>query len=272
MDFINKALITGMMIGVPAALLSCFLVMKGWALMGDAISHSVLPGIAVAYILGLPLVAGAFGAGMLATAGIGYLSRNSRLKQDSIMGVVFSGMFGAGVVMIAAIESDIHLHHVLFGNILGLERGDMVLCAAIALPVTVILLLKWKDFLLWAFDPVQAHTLGWKAGWLHYGLLVMLTLVVVALMRATGLVLAMGLLIGPGAIGLMLSRRFETMMAIAVAATMVAVAAGLWLSVRLDAAAAPSIILCLMGIFLITLAMRMIGDWRKTRAAQCHMP
>ena len=118
-EFMRSAFLIALIVSVPTALLSCFLVLKGWALMGDAVSHAVLPGIVLAYILGLPLILGAFGAGMLTAVATGFLTENSRVKQDTVMGVVFSGMFGLGIVLYTAITSDVHLDHILFGNMLG---------------------------------------------------------------------------------------------------------------------------------------------------------
>ena len=123
--FMQKAFLISAMVSVPTALLSCFLVLKGWALMGDAVSHAVLPGIVLAYIAGFPLILGAFGAGMVTALATGYLAQNSRVKQDTVMGVVFSGMFGLGIVLYTAITSDIHLDHVLFGNMLGVQAHDL---------------------------------------------------------------------------------------------------------------------------------------------------
>ena len=125
-EFMRSAFLIALIVSVPTALLSCFLVLKGWALMGDAVSHAVLPGIVLAYILGLPLILGAFGAGMLTAVATGFLTENSRVKQDTVMGVVFSGMFGLGIVLYTAITSDVHLDHILFGNMLGVQPGDRV--------------------------------------------------------------------------------------------------------------------------------------------------
>src|SRR5690606_8900424 len=135
-EFMVNAIVIAMLIAIPAALLSCFLVLKGWSLMGDAVSHAVLPGVVLAYIINIPLAIGAFVAGMFCALATGFLKENSRIKQDTIMGVVFSGMFGLGLVMYVKVQSDVHLDHILFGDILGIGKQDMIETAIIAVIVT----------------------------------------------------------------------------------------------------------------------------------------
>lgn len=248
-EFMRSAFLIALIVSVPTALLSCFLVLKGWALMGDAVSHAVLPGIVLAYILGLPLILGAFGAGMLTAVATGFLTENSRVKQDTVMGVVFSGMFGLGIVLYTAITSDVHLDHILFGNMLGVQQGDLWTAGLISAVVTVALVLKWKDLMLHAFDPAQARASGLRVGLLHYGLLTILSLTIVATLTATGLILAVGLLIAPGAIAFLLARSFGRMLAVAVAVCMAAMLAGVYASFFLDSAPAPTVILILTAIF-----------------------
>lgn len=152
-DFMVNAMIIAVLVAVPMALLSCFLVLKGWALMGDAISHAVFPGVVISYVIGIPFAVGAFGAGMLFAVAAGFLKENSRIKQDTVMGIVYSGMFGLGLVLYLKIESSIHLDHILFGNILGTNGQDMIESGVIALVTVGVIALKWKDLLLYAFDP-----------------------------------------------------------------------------------------------------------------------
>lgn len=249
-SFMQNAFWISLIVSVPTALLSCFLVLKGWALMGDAVSHAVLPGIVLAYILGFPLILGAFGAGMVTALATGYLSENSRVKQDTVMGVVFSGMFGLGIVLYVSIHTNVHLDHILFGNMLGVGSEDLWTAGLISAVVAVALLLKWKDLMLHAFDPAQARASGLPVGFLHYGLLTILSLTIVATLSATGLILAVGLLITPGAIAFLLVRSFGKMLAIAVAVCMVSMLAGTYLSFFLDSAPAPTIVLILTALFL----------------------
>ncbi|TDH38549.1 metal ABC transporter permease [Pseudohoeflea suaedae] len=258
--FMQNAFWIAVIVSVPTALLSCFLVLKGWALMGDAISHAILPGVVLAYIAGLPLIVGAFGAGMLTAVATGYLSANSRVKQDTVMGVVFSGMFGLGIVLYVSIHTNVHLDHILFGNMLGVGPEDLWTAALISLPVSAALLLKWKDLLLHAFDPVQARASGLRVGFLHYGLLTILSLTIVATLTATGLILAVGLLISPGAIAFLLVRSFGRMLIVAVAVCLSAMLAGVYLSFFLDSAPAPTIILILTLFFLMALSFRSLRE------------
>ena len=142
--FMLNAFYISLLVAVPAAMLSCFLVLKGWALMGDAVSHAVLPGIVLAYSLGWPLIIGAFIAGMTCALAAGYLSHNSRVKPDTVMGVVFSGMFGIGIVLYVSIETNAHLDHILFGNMLGVDSGELLTTGLISLAVSGAIVLKWR--------------------------------------------------------------------------------------------------------------------------------
>ncbi|WP_148252135.1 metal ABC transporter permease [Aidingimonas lacisalsi] len=264
--FMQNAFLIAMMAAVPTALLSCFLVLKGWALMGDAVSHSVLPGIVIAWLLGLPLIVGAFTAGMVCAVATGYLSHNSRVKQDTVMGVVFSGMFGLGIVMYVSINTDQHLDHILFGNMLGVGTKDLWTTGLIALGTSSIVLLKWKDWLLHAFDPAQAQACGLRTGWLHYGLLAIMSLTIVATLSATGLILAVALLVTPGAIAFLLVRSFAHMLIVSVVMCVVSMLAGTYLSFFLDSAPAPTIVLILTALFIVALVRRLY----LTRRASQH--
>ena len=255
--FMQNAFLIGIMVAVPTALLSCFLVMKGWALMGDAVSHAILPGIVLAYIFGFPLLIGAFLAGMLCALMTGFLTTNSRVKQDTVMGVVFSGMFGVGIVLYVSTKTDLHLDHILFGHLLGVNGNDLFLTAAIAVPVSLILMLKWKDLMLHSFDAMQAKASGLSVGVLHYGLLTMISLGVVATLAATGLILAIGLLIAPGAIAFLLTRRFAHMLWLAVGISVSAMIMGIYLSFFINSAPAPTVILILTFWFMLAFVYRM---------------
>ena len=261
--FMRNAFLVALLVGPPTALLSCFLVLKGWALMGDAISHSVLPGIVLAWVTGLPLVVGAFAAGMGCALLTGFLSDNSRVKQDTVMGVVFSGMFGLGIVLYAAIDTTQHLDHVLFGNMLGVGPGDLWTAGTIGLAVALFVGLQWRDLLLHAFDPAQARASGLRVQWLHYGLLSVLSLAVVGTLTATGLILAVALLVTPGAVAFLLVRSFGRMLWLAMAVCTGAMLAGAYASFFLDSAPAPTIVLILTALFVGAFANRL----RLTRAA-----
>ena len=235
--------------------------------MGDAVSHAILPGVVLAYLAGLPLIIGAFFAGMTCALATGYLAENSRIKQDTVMGVVFSGMFGLGLVLVTAFPSDAHLDHILFGNMLGISTAELWTSGGIAAIVTGLIALFWRDLLLHSFDPAQARVSGLRVGWLHYGLLTALSLTIVATLSALGLILAIGLLIAPGAIAFLVARRFSTMLMTAVAVTLLASVLGVWASFFLDSAPAPTIILILTLLFLLAFARRLYVTRRLGRAA-----
>ncbi len=262
--FMQNAFWIALLIAPPTALLSCFLVMRGWALMGDAVSHSILPGVVVAYLAGIPLIIGAFAAGMACALATGYLAENSRVKQDTVMGVVFSGMFAVGLILFVAFPSDAHLDHILFGNMLGVGAGDLWTAGLISAGVSAVMIVKWKDFLLHAFDAAQAQASGLPTSWLHYGLLSILSLTVVATLSAVGLILAVALLVTPGAIAFLLVRSFGWMLVVAVAVGAASMLAGVYLSFHLDAAPAPTIVLVLTGVFVVAFVRRV---WGARRAA-----
>ena len=250
--FMTTAMAIAVLVAVPTALLSCFLVLKGWSLMGDAISHAVLPGVVLAYIVGLPLGVGAFAAGMGCALSVGYLKENSRIKEDTVMGVVFSGLFGLGIVLYTSIQTDVHLDHILFGDILGVSAGDLIQTGIIALVVTLIVLAKWRDLLLFTFDPQQAGAIGLPVRVLHYGLLALLSLTIVAALTAVGIVLVIALLVAPGAIAYLISKRFAPMMLIATTVSVLSSLVGIYASFFIDSAPAPTIVLLMSGTFVVT--------------------
>ena len=256
--FMQNAFWLALLVAPPTALLSCFLVLKGWALMGDAVSHATLPGVVLAWMLGLPLIVGAFVAGMSCALATGYLSYNSRVKQDTVMGVVFSGMFGLGIILYTSIQTNEHLDHVLFGNMLGVGPQDLWTSGLIALAVSALLVLKWKDLLLHAFDPAQAQASGLLVNWLHYGLLCALSLTIVATLSSVGLILAVALLVTPGAVAFLLVRSFGAMMVVSLIVCLFSMLAGTYASFYLDSAPAATIVLILTGIFVLAFLRRLI--------------
>lgn len=252
--FMQRALVVAVLTGTVCAVLSCYLVLKGWALMGDAVSHAVLPGIVIAVALGLPLAIGAFAAGLFSAVAIGYLKDNSRVKEDTVMGIVFSGMFGLGLVLFTRVDTDQHLLHVLFGNILGVTQRDLVEAAVVAGVTLMAVLAKRRDLLLYCFDAQHARAIGLPVGLLHYGLLVLLSLTIVAALKAVGIILVVAMLIAPGAIGLLVTRRFESMMIVAVASAVASSVIGTLASFHIDAATGPCIVLVQAGFFAVALA------------------
>ncbi|MDX3927749.1 MAG: metal ABC transporter permease [Shinella sp.] len=270
LPFMRHALIVTLLIAVPMALLSCYLVLKGWSLMGDAVSHAVLPGVVIAYVLGLPFAAGAFVAGLFCAVAAGFLKDNSRVKEDTILGIVFSGMFGLGVVLYVKVQPDIHLDHILFGDMLGIALADIVEAGIIALASTAFILLWRKDLLVQAFDRQHASAIGLPVKFLHYGLLAILSLVVVGALKAVGIILAIAMLVGPGAIAALVTRRFNTML---VAAVIIAVGAsffGIYLSFFIDSAPAPTIVVLMTILFVAAFLRRMVES--RQSAARASEP
>lgn len=253
-EVMQQAMLIAVLVCATCAVLSCYLVLKGWSLMGDAVSHAVLPGIVLAYVAGLPLAIGAFAAGLFCALATGFLKDNSRVKEDTVMGVVFSGLFALGIVLYTKVETDQHLDHILFGNLLGVRPSEMIEMAITAVIVLAVVLIKRRDLLLYCFDPDHARTINLPVKWLHYGLLILLSLTIVASIRAVGIILVVAMLIAPGAIGYLVTSRFDKMLAIAVAsATISAIIGTLW-SFQIDAATGPAIILVQAALFAVAFA------------------
>ncbi|WP_447215073.1 iron/manganese ABC transporter permease subunit SitD [Citrobacter pasteurii] len=269
-SFMVNALIISTIVAIPCALLSVFLVLKGWALMGDAMSHAVFPGIVLAYIAGIPLAIGAFVAGLFCAVATGYLDDNSRIKRDTIMGIVFSGMFGAGLVLYVSIQSEVHLDHILFGDMLGISLSDIAQTTAIALGIALIIGLKWKDLLLHAFDPHQAKASGLNTALLHYGLLCMIALTIVATLKSVGIILSISLLIAPGAIAILITRTFSHALLLAAVLSVVTSFLGVYLSFFIDSAPAPTIVVLFSLLFVITFIYATLRDRRLENQLHLH--
>ncbi|WHA41555.1 metal ABC transporter permease [Agrobacterium larrymoorei] len=250
LPFMQYAFIITLMIAVPMAMLSCLLVLKGWSLMGDAVSHAVLPGVVIAYIVGIPFSIGAFIAGMACALGTGFLKENSRIKEDTVLGIVFSGMFGLGLVLYVKVQSDVHLDHILFGDMLGVSVTDIIETGLIALAATLFLAILRKDLLVHAFDAQHAKAIGLPVRILHYGLLAVLSLTVVGALQAIGIILSVAMLVAPGAIAFLITRRFSAMLVAAISVAVISSTLGIWASFLIDSAPAPTIVLIMSGLFI----------------------
>jgi manganese/iron transport system permease protein len=264
----QRAVVIAMLIGAVCAVLSCYLVLRGWSLMGDAISHAVLPGIVVAFVLGLPLSVGAFTAGLSCALLTGYLKENSRVKEDTVMGIVFSGMFGIGLVLFTKIHTDQHLDHILFGNLLGVSPADLIETPIIAGGTFVIVLLKRRDLLLYCFDPQHARAIGLPVRVIHYGLLVLLALTIVSSIKAVGIILVVAMLVAPGAIAYLITDSFGRMLIIAAAAAIGSSVAGTLLSFHIDGATGPCIVLTQSALFVLAFLFGRRGVLRTGPALQ----
>tara|TARA_B100000686_G_C16628697_1_gene883394 strand:+ start:133 stop:972 length:840 start_codon:yes stop_codon:yes gene_type:complete len=257
-EFMIHALLMSLAIAFVCSIFSCFLVLKGWSLMGDAISHSVLPGLILAYILKIPLIVGAFGSGFLTIFIIGYVKNNSRLKEDTTMGIIFTFMFALGLVILGKIETELHLMHILFGNMLGILKVDLMISLLISSICSIILILKKKDFLLYCFDSVFIKSIGFSTKNLHYGLLALLSLSIISSMKAVGILLVISFLIAPGAIGYLLCKSFNTMLMISIITSVISCLFGTIISYHLDVATAPLIVLIMAGVFIFALTFNKI--------------
>jgi manganese/iron transport system permease protein len=251
-EFMRDALWMGSLIAAMCAVLSCFLVLRGWALMGDAVSHAVLPGIVIAYWCGGPLFLGAMVAGFFCAVGSGWVKRVSRIKEDTAMGVVFTGLFAMGLVLFHKVPSDLHLDHILFGHILGIVEKDKPSIVVISLLVIGVLWVKRRDLLLWMFDEAQARVIALPVRLLHYGLLALLSVAIVVALKSVGLVLVTAMLITPGATAFLWTDRFDRMLGVAVMTAVLSTLIGLTVSFAWDASSSACMVLCQSGFFLLS--------------------
>lgn len=261
--FMQQALVIAIVVGIVCATLSCYLVLKGWSLMGDAISHAVLPGIVIAYLLSIPIAIGAFFSGIFCAVGVGYLKENSRIKEDTVMGIVFSGMFAFGLVLFTKVETDQHLLHILFGDVLGISRDEFYQTIIIAGIAFFTIFIKRKDLLLYCFDPSHTRTVGLNTKVLHYGLLVVLALVIISAMQVVGVILVVAMLITPGITGYTLTRRFDRMLMIAISSSVLSACLGVFLSYHFDVATGACIVIIQATLFLMGLV---FAKWRQKTA------
>tara|TARA_Y100000589_G_scaffold318155_1_gene345163 strand:+ start:4809 stop:5684 length:876 start_codon:yes stop_codon:yes gene_type:complete len=250
-DFMRKAILISSLVAAVCGLLSSFLTLKGWALMGDAVSHAVMPGVVVAYALGVPFSLGAFIFGVGSVALIGFIKQKSRVKEDTVIGLVFTGFFALGIVLVSKIRSNIDLMHILFGSPLGISLSDINQTIFISLLVVVILTIFRRDLMLYCFDPRHAKTVGINVSFLHYLLLTCLSLAAVVGLQTVGIVLVVAMLITPGATAYLLTDKFDRMSIISVASSIISSLIGIYLSYWFDIETGGSIVLVQTFIFLI---------------------
>ena len=251
--FMVKAIWVSAFVGIVCAVLSCYITLKGWSLMGDAVSHAVVPGVVVAYAMGLPFALGAFVFGFGATVIIGYVKSQTRLKEDAIIGVIFTGFFAFGLVLATKIPSNIDLFHILFGNVLGISRSDIIQTLIAGIATLAIILLRRKDLLLFCFDPNHAKAIGLNTQMMYYTLLSVLALTIVAALQTAGIVLVVAMLVTPGATAYLLTDRFDHMLAISVATSVISCVGGTYLSYHLDVSTGGSIVVLMTTLFALTM-------------------
>ncbi|QQC48327.1 metal ABC transporter permease [Corynebacterium bovis] len=249
--FMQRALLVASVTAVVAGVLSCWLILIGWALLGDAVSHAVLPGVVVAYIVGVPFAVGALVAAVVAVGLVGTVRERTTLRGDTSIGIVFTALFALGLVLVSVTPSGTNLQEILFGNLLGSSRAAVVQVAVFGGVALVVMLLRRRDITLWAFDAAHARSVGVRTGAVRWTVLLALALVVVASMQAVGVILVVAMLITPGATAYLLTQRIGRMLVIAPLVAWVSSVAGIWLSFRLDVSTGGTIVLVQAAVFTV---------------------
>jgi manganese transport system permease protein len=251
--FIVRALLVSALVGMVCAVLSCYMTLKGWALMGDAVSHAVLPGVVISYILNIPIAIGAFVFGLGAVISIGFIKERTRIKEDTVIGLVFTGFFAFGLVLISKTPAGVDLSHILFGNVLGISNASILQTSIISAVTMLAIFLLRKDLLLFCFDPTHARSIGLNTTALYYTLLSLLALTIVAAQQTVGIILVIAMLVTPGATGYMLSDRFDRMTWIAIASGVFSSVMGTYISYHIDAATGGCIVVLQTLLFVIAM-------------------
>ncbi len=251
--FLRQAIWVSAFVGLVCAVLSCYVTLKGWSLMGDAVSHAVVPGVVVSYALGIPFSIGAFVFGFGATVAIGYIKSKTRLKEDAVIGVVFTGFFAFGLVLVTKIPSNIDLFHILFGNVLGISQQDIIQTAIAGTITLTVVLLRRKDLLLFCFDPNHAKAIGLNTQMMYYTLLSLLAMTIVTALQTAGIILVVAMLVTPGAIAYLLTDRFDRMLMISVAASVSSCVLGTYFSYHFDVSTGGSIVVLLTLFFILAM-------------------
>jgi manganese transport system permease protein len=250
-DFMVRAIVTTALAAVVCAVLSCWLVLIGWSLMGDAVSHAVLPGVVLAYIVGAPFALGALVFALVAVTLIGVVRNTSRVKEDAAIGIVFSSLFALGLVLISVTPSQTDLNHIIFGNLLGVSIPDLIQVLVLGVVAFAILILKRRDLTLYAFDPTHAHAIGLSPQKLGALLLGLLALTSVVALQTVGVVLVVAMLIIPGATAYLLTDRFSRMLVIAPVVSALCSISGIYLSYYLDTASGAMVVLTQGVVFAV---------------------
>jgi manganese/iron transport system permease protein len=249
--FMQRSLIIAVLVGIICAVVGSYLMVQRLALLGDAISHSVLPGLAIAFILGANIFVGAFIAGVISTLLIALIQSRSPIKEDTAMGIVFSTFFALGITLITIVqkENKIDLNHFLFGNILGVSAGDVVNCAIISAIVVAIVVLLFKELQFYTFDPIGAQAAGLPVNLLNFGLMILIALTIVASLKAVGVILVLALLVIPGATAYLLVKRLHHVMLLGAAIGIISSISGMYLSFYQNLPSGPAIVLVSASFF-----------------------
>lgn len=252
-EFMVKAILVSALVGLVCSALSCYMTLKGWALMGDAVSHAVMPGVVIAYILNIPLAVGAFAFGVGSVIAIGFIKARTRIKEDTVIGLVFTGFFALGLVLISKVKSSIDLTHILFGNVLGISNDDIVQTVVIgAITLTTLAVLR-KDLILFCFDSTHARSIGLNTTFLYYVLLSLLSLTAVAGLQTVGIILVVAMLVSPGATAYLLSDNFDHMTLIAMASGVFSSVMGTYVSYHIDGSTGGCIVVVQTILFMLAM-------------------
>ncbi|MEG8099280.1 metal ABC transporter permease [Candidatus Liberibacter brunswickensis] len=259
---IQNSFIIATIVVIPMAILSCFLILKNQSFAGEAISHSVLPGIVLSHIVGIPLEIGAFIAGVICTLSAGYLKEKSFFKEDILLSIVFSTMFAIGIIIMLKVHSSLHFSHILLGDMLGVSKSDIIETAFFALISSLFLIIKKNDILLMIFDPIHARSIQIPVKLLHYTFLILLSLVIVISLKSIGLILPPAVLVIPGSTAFLLSKHHTTMILISIIISVICTILGIYCSFFINSAAAPTIVVLMASFFLMVSSYKII--WKNT--------
>jgi ABC-type Mn2+/Zn2+ transport system permease subunit len=252
LGFMQKALIASMIVGVVCAVLGCYVVLRSMAFLGDALAHAILPGVAIAFLVGANLLLGALVAGLVVAFGIGAVTRTGTVREDTAIGIFFAGALALGVVLISTMDTyAVDLTHVLFGNVLGVTATDLWISGLLALLVLGTILALYRQLLVVSFDPILGRTLGLRTQALRSGLFILLAVTIVVSLRTVGVALVAAMLVTPPAGAYLVTRRLPAMMAVSAVIGLVSAVAGLYASYYLDVATSGAMVLVATGIFLI---------------------
>lgn len=250
-QFLQNALLTSLLVGFVAGIIGSFIILRGMSLMGDAISHAVLPGVAISYMFGFNYVFGASFFGILTAVLIGFVTEKSSLKNDTAIGIVFSSFFALGVILISFAQSATNLYHILFGNVLAVRDSDMFLTAVVTVIALVFILLFFKELKLTSFDPVMAQAAGLPVKFFHYALMFLLTLVAVVSLQTVGTILVIAMLVTPAATAYLLTNNLKMMMCLSALIGMVSSVIGLFFSYSYNLASGATIVLTTAAFFML---------------------
>jgi manganese/iron transport system permease protein len=264
-DFFLRALLASAVVGVVCAVVGSYMVLRGLAFMGDALSHSAFPGVVIAYLIQVPFYLGAAAAAVVTALAIGWVTRRGNLRSDTAIGVLFAGMFALGIFLFSLIPNYVgDLFGFLFGQVLGIGNGDLIALVGLAALVLLVVAILWKELLYATFDPLGAAASGLPVGALDYLLLALIAITIVVSLQAVGIILVVAMLVTPAATAQLLTRRFGRLLALATVVGLIGPIVGLYLSYWFNASTGATIVLVETGIFGLALLLGPRGVLRRS--------